>query len=411
LDEYSNKKIAAKGRQDGSNGIPALDDMGPTPYEDELLQVNRQMASKVVEDCKTQLEKIDGEISAAKQRLAVFDEDANQTTDLKHIDDEYEAEVEQCKSSPLIEHAQKEVDYTERAFSNVHARLNRMPIIYVPHWAYMLLAFLIGISEVPLNALVFKIFGEAQIMTWIMSAIIGLFVPIAAHFVGIKFREHGEGFSWPNAIKGVVVLIVVIAAFFVLALMRQQYLDLVKEDIGIDQRIVDVSFNFFWINLAVYISAVLIAYLSHDSVPGYPQLLRDKLKARENLIAAQESHHDCLKRALEVKKQALADNKQKMEQMRQKKNDLVASISRLEAEFDSVLKAGQEQEKRWLGQARRDIAHYRSENMRARDPKENGKMPKCFENTLDFKLKLRMIAVRTEMPEYDQNDESEESSI
>ncbi len=381
---YSNSEIEAKGRQDGANGIPALDDTDPTPYEIELLQANRQMAGKVVEVCQPRLEKIEGEIAQWKQHAIGF------LDEIQHIKDQHRAEIEHCNNDPILKHAEQEKEIAERAYLNKYNQLNRKPLLYIPLWAYLIFAMLIGIGEVPLNALVFNIFGENQIMTWVMSAIIGLCIPLTAHFTGIKVREHGEGFSWANAIKAAFVFIIVVIALFALAIMRQEYLGLLKDDIGLDDRVVDVSFMFFWLNIAVFVSAILVAYLAHDPVPGYAQLYRDNENAKKELKKAQNDHRNEII--------AIEDKKiQRTKSANQQKADAEKTIHRLEAEFDACLKAGREQEERWQHQLGTDIACYRRENLLARKKSEEGKRPKSFKHGLKFKRRLPLIAVKTEM--------------
>lgn len=382
---YTESEIASKGRQDGTNSIPAIDDENPAPYEIELMEANRQMASKVSESCREHLEKIDGKLDGWK----VYPSE-NYQNELQFIEENYRAEIEHCNNNPILKHAVKNFESVDRIFQNKLSQLNRMPLSYLPLWVYLFFATLIGIGEIPLNALVFNIFGENQIMTWVMSAIIGLCIPLTAHFIGIKVREHGDGFSFPNAIKAAIVFIIIIAALFALAIMRQEYLGLVKEDIGLDDRIVDISFMFFWLNIAVFVTAILISYLSHDPVPGYEKAYRDSVKAKSVLEKEQSKQTKGIK--------AADDRKAKRERAaKQQKTDAEKMIRKLEGEFDACLMAGQEQEDRWLHQLGRDVACYRRENLVARRKEDQTKKPLSFEHSHSFKLKLPMIAVKTTM--------------
>lgn len=392
---YSDSEIEAKGRQDGANRIPALDSTEPTPYEIQLLQANRQMAGRVVEACQPRLEKIEGEIAQWKQYSIDY------LGEIQHIKDQHRTEIEHCNNDPILRHAEQEKEIAERAYLNKYNQLNRKPLLYIPLWAYLIFAILIGIGEIPLNALVFNIFGENQIMTWVMSAIIGLCIPLSAHFVGIKVREHGDGFSLPNALKAAFVFVIITIALFALALMRQEYLGLLKDDIGLDDRVVDVSFMFFWLNIAVFVSAILVAYFAHDPVPGYAQLYRDNENAKKKSTKAQDDHRNDIK-TIEEKKI------QRTEAANQQKADAEKTIHRLEAEFDACLKAGQEQEERWQHQLGRDIACYRRENLLARKKSEEGKRPKSFEHGLKFKRRLSLIEPKTEKgPLHEENPKSD----
>jgi NADH:ubiquinone oxidoreductase subunit 4 (subunit M) len=135
----------------------------------------------------------------------------------------------------------------------------------------MIFAIAIFAGEIPLNALVFQIFGENQIMTWVMAAIIGLSVPLAAHFIGIKFREESEGYRFGNIFKGILAFGTIVAALYGLSVMRQTYLSEFREELGLTEMLVETSFMFFWLNIAVLAAAIMIAYLSHDPAPGYQE--------------------------------------------------------------------------------------------------------------------------------------------
>lgn len=377
---FSETDILVHGRQDGMNNLPAPDHNGICPFEDELLRAYEHAASQVAEEWLRKLERLEGSIESHRYTAT-----EGYSADVRQIEDDYKAEIARTNDDPILKHAVEDYEEAERAFKTLYARYNRMPVSYLPHWAYLILAIVIGIGEVPLNALVFNIFGENQVMTWVMSLIIGLTIPLSAHFVGIKVREHADGFSWPNAAKALVVFAVMAGALFALALMRQDYLGLVGPDIGLTQRVIDSSFLFYWLNIAVFVAAILIAYLAHDAVPGFARRYAEKERAQKRLKKAQDAHA----RALEALEQRKA---KRLHEAADRKIESENQVHLLEGEYDSTLKAGQQQEAQCLHRLGQAVAAYRGENLRNRTDK---KTPACFASRIEFPLRLAGLPVRT----------------
>jgi hypothetical protein len=371
--------MRARAREDATQSLPAPGDTNPSAYERELQDANAQQAGNVVEDVRKTLEEIDAKIKAKAESAAREFRAANAL-----IESEYQAELARIgstKDNPLLDKARKQVEFTEKAFGERRANLKRLPLEYIPHKMYLALAILIGLGEVPLNAMVFGIFGENQVTTWIMSFVIGIFIPLTAHFVGIKVREHGEKFSWGNAAKAVAVFLFVAVALYGLTILRQTYLGEIRQDLGFSERIVEASFSFFWLNIGVFLAAILVAYLAHDPVPGYAQLYRHYQEAVQELDSL-------LKKQAETEKSAAMTKAQKVQKAEQKKANDMAEVKTLEGRYNSVLMQGREQEARWLDQLGRDLEVYRGENLQWR---QDRKRPPCFDLNLDFPLELGSI--------------------
>jgi hypothetical protein len=183
----------------------------------------------------------------------------------------------------------------------------RAPVRYVPLWLYLVFATAIFLGEIPLNALVFQIFGENQIMTWVMAFIIGLAVPLTAHFIGIKMREHGTGFSLSNSIKALAAFGVVSGALYGLSVLRQTYLGEFKQELGLTDVLVESSFLFFWLNIAVFVAAILVAYLAHDSVPGFESLEHGAAATRRKVERSEKKRVKHLVSASKKRAEALHD--------------------------------------------------------------------------------------------------------
>jgi hypothetical protein len=242
---------------------------------------------------------------------------ANHEAGLGCIEETYRALQTTLTDDPAVRFARDHMATAERAYSNKCAQLNRMPAAYLPRWLFVLLLICLGIAEVLLNAMVFSIFGEIQVNTWIFSIALAIALPILGHIVGLNLREHGEGIAWLKLASALVVFGLVVAGLYYLALLRQAYLGIVLTDLGLPQRLLDASFQFFWINLLVFVAATAVSYLTHDPVHGFEKLGEDyrktaaeyhkaELDCRWRLRGTQEEKAAKIREANERKAEALA---------------------------------------------------------------------------------------------------------
>lgn len=361
--------VSAKARVDGMQNSPDLVQDVPGEYESYLLGICESQARDIVANYSPRLEKMDGEIQALEALRKEGHEDDTRANDEIH------SIKSQFNSKYLrVQHAQKDLDMKRTTFENWYAKANRMPVLAPP--LYYLFAGLIGIGEIPLNAMVFKIFGEGDVMTWVMAALIGLIIPLGAHFVGIKVREHGDGFSWSNAIKAIVVAGFVVGGLYAVSVMREAYLGSISEEIGLADSVVQSSIMFFWLNAVIFVVAITIAYSTHESIPEYANVYKDLKKAEKELERAEHKNNKALSDAgfQRVKDGRITE---------QEEAKLQARLKKLCGEYDKVLAEGREKEKCCLIDAMAFINLYRRENINYR--RDKGK-PKCFENELGFPL-------------------------
>ena len=372
--KYTEHHIAERAKADAEQNIPKEESTESPPFVRQMIHERATLASRIVTQYKKALELIDAKIKAEEDFVAREKDDTSES-----ITEYSEVEEGSVEDSHALKQAHRALELAEKRYNEFYDKFGRAPIIYIPHWVYVIFAILIFVGEIPLNAIVFQIFGENQVMTWIMAFIIGLSVPLSAHFVGIKYREQPPGsISYGNIFKGTVALAVIIAALYGLSVMRQTYLGEFKDDLGLTDVLVDSSFLFFWLNIAVLGAAVMIAYLSHDPVPEYQR--------------AETDYKDALKKVNKLEKwriKKLKGSRMRKAKLMSKANsdfrDGVNRVSLLKGHYDMLLKEGQELEAQCVQGLNHDVEIYRQENLRARNG--NGK-PKCFEKELTFPLKL-----------------------
>ncbi len=375
--KYSEEYIRANALADAEKQIPALKESEPAPFERELLYAAESAASSIATHYKGPLERLDAQIKAEKEFV-----DREYKTTHDKVEAIYQAEKEAAEDAFGLKDAHKQLELAEQHYHELKTRLGRTPVVYIPGVLYWIFAFCIFAGEIPLNALVFQIFGENQVMTWVMAFVIGLSIPLSAHFIGVKFREHEGRVSWANMFKGCVGLFVVVAALYGLSLMRTTYLGEFREALGLTETLVKSSFMFFWLNIAVLGAAVMIAYLSHDPLPGFHESKSEVDAARRRVEKKEIRRVKLLKRCAE-------NRASKLENANRDHRDGLNKIIHLKGMYDQLLKEGQEFESRCLDRLRRDISLYRTENLRKRDDKET---PASFRSFPEIIIELSKMA-------------------
>lgn len=374
--EFSDDRLREHAAEDAKSNLPHSDIDAPSPFEREVHHGAQQLASKISSAFKRALEQVDAKIKAERELV-----EAKYKNTLELIEETYKAEKDGAENAYGLKALHKRLEGVEKQREDIYSRVKRGPVVYIPHWLYLVLAVAIFLGEVPLNALVFQIFGENQVMTWVMALVIGLCVPVSAHFIGVKFREHGEGISWSNLAKGTIALAVVVAALYALSVMRHDYLETFKDTLGLSDSLVKTSFLFFWLNVAVLSAAITISYLAHDGIPGYDNLQKE-LKTLERQIGKAENE-----KVSRLKRAAMQRVKAKDDAATEQRDDL-NRVALMKGTYDQLLREGQEWESRAQTVLRQMLSVYRQTNIRMREDKA---MPASFRSEPDLELELKKM--------------------
>ena len=376
--DYSEARVEVEAREHAAKDQPPLDS-DYIPYEGRIHGAAQGLVDTISKEYKNRLETCGARCRAMEKRVS--DEHASKQLSIANV---REAETRKAQTAPELVEAERRFNEAKDRFERRYAELNRLPIAYIPHWFYILLALVIGIGEIPLNALVFSIFGEAIILNYVLGGVIGLVVVLGAHFIGLKFREHGYGFSWANALKGIAALAVLVGLFYAIAIMRRVYLGEVKEDLGLTDLLVDASFQFFWVNVAILSTAIIIAYLAHDSVPGYERLYDDYRKRDKELERLKKKQQEEL---LKIEQKS-ADAMAKADRAR---NYQMEDARQIAGEYDRLLIKGQEKQKEVNGLMLEAINTYRQENLSHRPDKS---VPRAFNSPPSYPLELSLSSLQ-----------------
>ena len=127
---------------------------------------------------------------------------------------------------------------------------------------YLLGIAAILVAEFPLNAIAFRLFGEAEVLTWVMTASLAVTLVLCAHGLGTFLRQAHPSIAERRWI--IVLVALPILAIAAIAVIRARYLSYEAELTGFDALGPMVgSAVFLVINLLVYAGATMLSYLAH----------------------------------------------------------------------------------------------------------------------------------------------------
>jgi hypothetical protein len=181
--------------------------------------------------------------------------------------------------------------------------------IRVDRLVYRSFLLIVLIGEFPLNAIAFRLFGEAAVFTWIMTLTLAVSLVACAHGLGVMLsldhRSTGES-GW---IKALVV--VPLAAILSIAIVRSAYLaDLggVTGEATLAPAVATAIFAV--VNLLVYAAASLLSFMAHDShAEARAELERRRNHERDAARAAADERS----RRIELRAREERDAEQKRE--------------------------------------------------------------------------------------------------
>src|SRR2546430_14081305 len=167
---------------------------------------------------------------------------------------------------------------------------------------YLMFMPAILLGEFPPNATAFRLFGEAEALTYVMTLVLSVSLVGSAHVLGIFL-------SMEKTSKGQLLLLAVcvvapLGAIFAIALVREAYVIELGHS-GMSPRAVTATF--ILINLLIYSIATVLSYLTHD--PMARQIRMTEAPLRQ--VKRQMSRMQRRKEKLEIRLQYLVAWRQK----------------------------------------------------------------------------------------------------
>lgn len=335
---YSIRKARKQGKKDGRNwkwkfwpftkeekkAVPEDNFTDIAPYEKEI----KEGIEKDISDLAEKWEEKDKELKKRYcQALSEFNE-----------------------SKKRLE---KETKEAEQAKSRLDSASKKLIEIGRPHissgWKIFWLIFL-GLSEFPLNGIVFSIFGAGRIETYLIAAGLCAIIPLLAHWIGKIMRQEERSNTDVFIIYG--ILLVVLLGFIAIAIMRADYLADVLKEMGGSITPAMAGFLFVIINMVIFTGATVVSYEgTHPRHDEYKIICKEYKEALKSFSTeAREA------------KVAIAIYDEKMKELQDAKTNREKTFKAFKERAVTMSQAYE-----WMAQA------YRTENARAR-----GKTIKCL---------------------------------
>ncbi|MBM3404911.1 MAG: hypothetical protein FJY10_08485, partial [Bacteroidetes bacterium] len=180
---------------------------------------------------------------------------------------------------------QEKQELRKRYIQAEEAYQDMQPPSINPNWALFWLV-LIAIAEFPLNSIVFEIFGQERIETYIMSGIICVGIPLMAHFLGKAGRKEIKS----GTDKAILIIcpLIVLSMLVAIAIIRMLYFKEMTTKINASPETMTIIFVI--INIFIFVVATIISYNAAHPKP-------EEFKAKR-------------KKYLQIKKQIRRDDKE-----------------------------------------------------------------------------------------------------
>lgn len=160
--------------------------------------------------------------------------------------------------------------------------------------AYGLFMGAVLVGEFPLNAIAFRLFGEAELLTYVMTLVLAASLVGSAHVLGILLSLER-----PTRVQlGLLALCIIapLGAILAIAVVRQAYVSALGHQ-GLSPGAVSAAFVL--INLLIYTMATVLSYLTHDPVAGQLRATEIPLRRFKRRMARLQRRREKLEIALQ----------------------------------------------------------------------------------------------------------------
>jgi hypothetical protein len=228
---FTEERIQAEAAKDGERNIPEMGSYTPAPFEQALISHGEQEVQQIYQQTSFRLAKLQPVFQAFQRRL----EDADRR--LRPVSEGYKTRSQELGREVTI------------------------PFPMALHWA--LIAFL-GIGEFPLNTVVFRLFGEAEFLTYIMASTLAVMIPLIGVFIGVHLR-HSLPRLAGNILIGVLAPVSVGGALYAVSLLRNTYIaSQIAPGAAAAADQGSMALALFALNSLVFFGAMAASYFAHD---------------------------------------------------------------------------------------------------------------------------------------------------
>ena len=225
------RRIQSEGQKDGERNIPEMGSYSPAPFEQALIANGEQKTQRVYEKTSGRIAKLQSMYEGFHRRF-------------EDIEARYQRLCEM--------------------FHERKRELGRDIAIPFPtkfHWGLILF---LGIGEFPLNTVVFRLFGEAEYLTYIMASTLAITIPLLGLFIGLHMRQSIPRTAG-NVLIGLLTPIAVGSALFSISILRGAYISSQASPMGlISGNENQMQYVLFTLNILVFFAALVSSFFAHD---------------------------------------------------------------------------------------------------------------------------------------------------
>ena len=342
---YSSRQVNKRGKQDGRDWKwkffppkwpfqeskqpdPSIDHEGPTEFEKELLRGANENLTRI------------------SQKWSDIDKELHKNC--RDAEDKYRT------AKAAVKRESSEHEEAIKYYETAKARFYNYPMPHISNTLFWVLLLIITVAEVAFNALVFNVFGQSQLHTFVMAIGVVVAIPWLSDFIGKKLRMKNKSKTTIGLMIGAAL--VVLAGLLVIAVLREKFFEANKivEALGIRWDINSIIFAFFVVNILLFAAIVILAYEA-----GH----KDPLKYKQTKRAFEDG-------AKELKAEA-ADLEEAAEGLANARIEFNRTHSERVHEFEKIKYKAEEERDIWIGL----VQLYRASNMVARRDKTR---PKSF---------------------------------
>jgi len=224
-------RILAEGQKDGERNIPEMGSYTPAPFEQALISNGEQAVQQIYKTASAVIARLRPSVEALQRQLDDLDRRMRPTADA------YKARVTEVGREATIV----------------------FPPVF--HWA--LIVFL-AVGEFPLNTVVFRLFGEAEFLTYVMASTLAIIIPLIGVFIGAHLRHSVP--TWiGNLLISVLTPGIVAATLYAVSLLRNTYITSQFSSTGyVATEGNQMAYALFALNALVFFGAAVASYFAHD---------------------------------------------------------------------------------------------------------------------------------------------------
>lgn len=222
-------RILVEGQKDGEKNIPEMGSYTPAQFEQALMAHGEQEVQRIYKSASLRISKLQPEFEAGQRRLEELE------ARLKPITEIYDARKKE---------------------------LGRDVAIPFPSIFHIALILFLGIGEFPLNTVVFRLFGEAEYLTYVMASTLAITIPLLGLFIGIHLR-HSIHRVVGNSLVGILTPVAVGAALYSISVLRNAYIFSQGSTPSVTAQD-QLAYSLFALNCLVFFAAMVCSFFAHD---------------------------------------------------------------------------------------------------------------------------------------------------